>query len=83
MNSGDLALPPTAQFTYTEFADRYAVEPVEIKSTWSDFCKRFSNEDRSRGSLSASEYHSLDNGSQEEKAQRAQEKDGPAWTPAL
>ena len=83
MNSGDLDLPSTAQFTYTEFADRYAVEPVQIKSTWRDFCERFSSEDRDRGKLSASEYHSLCNGSQEEKAQRAQEKDGPSWSPAL
>ena len=83
MNSDDLALPSTAQFTYTEFADRYAVEPAQIKSTWSDFCERFSIEDRNSGKLSASEYHSLNNGSQEEKAQRAQEKDGPAWSPAL
>ena len=83
MNSGELALPSTVQFSYTEFADRYAVDPVRIKSTWSDFCERFSSEDRNRGELSASEYHSLSNGSQEEKAKRAQEKDGPAWSPAL
>ncbi len=83
MNSGELALPSTAQFVYTEFDDRYSVEPAQIKSTWSDFCERFRKEDRNRGKLSASEYHSLGNGSQEEKAQRAQEKDGPAWSPAI
>jgi putative DNA primase/helicase len=83
MNSDELALPATVQFRYTEFADRYAVDPVRIDSTWSEFCERFSNADRDRGKLSASEYHSLSSKSPEEKAKRAQEKDGAAWSPAL
>jgi putative DNA primase/helicase len=70
-------------FSCVKFENRTSVQPIRVKTTWAQFCEQFAEPDRSRGRLSAEQYHQLDLSDPDAKELRSTEKDGAAWSPVI
>jgi len=70
-------------FSCVKFENRTSVQPVRVKTSWAQFCEKFAEPDRSRGTLSAEEYHQLDLSDPGSKELQSAEKDGAAWSPVI
>ena len=71
------------RFSCVKFENRTSVQPIQVKTTWAQFCEGFAEPDRSRGRLSAEEYHQLALSDPDAKELQSTEKDGAAWSPVI